>query len=705
MRVDHHACQRAATTALTGLILQFAIASTLLIFGLLSGSTAFVFSSFFVWIGVLVWLGLIVLFYQQKMQLLEELEESELVGSDQSSMFESAGEAIRPAASRLKLIHRWVMPVFSLFTTALLITTAVFILRYLGNLQNPDDLAQTAIYTTSYIGWALAVALGFALVSFIYSRFISGMAKIPAWNNIRGGSSWMVGNAIILLALAVGMVFRFFDNNEVLQVVCWIVPIFMLAISAEIIINIVLNLYRPRLHDESPRPAFDSKTLSLFASPDSLVRSLNEAINYQFGFDITSSWGYQLFIRSAIWLISLGLVVLLAMSSLVIIEPTQQAVRVRQGAIVGPVHNAGPMFKLPWPIEDSIIENVTQIRTLPLTFTWKNDRQVILWTDDYNKYAKEKPTPFIVNDSQGDSAAISDDLLSLVDIQAVLQYRIAEDGFMKWLQFGSDDVERRSRKTYRELAILAISQDVITHMFQTLQLENVLGIERGNLSFSAKDHIQDALDKNLSGIEVVAVDLPLISPAGSSAQSFEELSVATQSEARLISAAQGHAQSLLTRTIGDPGLVQRVIKEVSLYNEARTTWESARRDKNISQAELRELQELMADHNLIALHVIHDGNGRAAAKIRNARVERWTTLMDTWSQASRVQGQMSAYKAAPNLYMQRLYMSVLARRLPAIRKYVIGIDPAHVNVDVELREINPLLNFADTFDSAEEGDQ
>jgi hypothetical protein len=50
-------------------------------------------------------------------------------------------------------------------------------------------------------------------------------------------------------------------------------------------------------------------------------------------------------------------------------------------------------------------------------------------------------------------------------------------------------------------------------------------------------------------------------------------------------------------------------------------------------------------------------------------------------------------------------MSVLARKLPNIRKYVIGIDPERLNIDVELREINPLLNFADTLETDDEGDR
>ena len=705
MRVDHHACQRAATTALTGLILQFAIATTLLVFGLFSNSTAIVFASLFVWIGVLVWLGLLILFYQEKMQLLEALEESELVGNDQSSIFESAGDVVRPAASRLKLIHRWVMPGFSLSIAASLILISFLLLRFLDRLNHQEDLLQTFIQHTSFIGWALAVSLAFALTSFIYSRFIAGMAKIPVWANLRGGSAWMVGNAIVMLALSGGLLFRFFDNNEVLLAVCWAIPIFMLAVAAEIIVNFLLNLYRPRLHDESPRPAFDSKTLSLLASPDSLVRSINDAINYQFGFDITSSWGYQLFIRSAIWLVGLGTIVLLGMSSLVIVEPTQQAVRIRQGAIVGSVHAPGPMFKLPWPIEDSIVQNVTSIRYLPLTFTWKDERPVILWTDDFNKYSIVKPIPFIVNDSQGKSGSISDDFLSLVDIRAVLRYRILKDGFLDWLNFGSDEIDRRSRITNREMALLAISQNALTEMFQTLQLDDVLGVNRSNLSAIAKQKVQDACDQQHSGIEIIAVDLPLISPAGDAAQSFEELSVAKQGEARLTSAATGQAQALLTRTVGDPELVDEVISAVILYNDARNAWNIIRRDSSSTQQSLHAANEHMLQLEKTAVSLIEKGNGRAAALIRNARVHKWTTHMDTWSRANRVRGQREAFQSAPRLYMQRMYMSVLARKLPNIRKYVIGIDPERLNIDVELREINPLLNFADTLETDDEGDR
>ena len=255
------------------------------------------------------------------------------------------------------------------------------------------------------------------------------------------------------------------------------------------------------------------------------------------------------------------------------------------------------------------------------------------------------------------------------------------------------------------MALLAISQSVLTEMFQTLQLDDVLGTSRGTLSSLAKQKIQRAFNDQHSGIEVVAVDLPLISPAGAAAQSFEELSVAKQGEERLTSAATGQASALLTRTVGNPDLVSETLQAVTAYNDARKKWDTLRRDSSSSESDKSKAQQAMLQLEDTAVKFIERGNGRAAAQIRNARVHRWTTLMDTWSRASRVRGQMQAFESAPRLYKQRMYMSVLARNLPNIRKYVIGIDPSQLNIDVELRDINPLLNFADTLETDEEGDR
>jgi modulator of FtsH protease HflK len=192
------------------------------------------------------------------------------------------------------------------------------------------------------------------------------MAKQEVWQNLRGGAGYMVGNALVLTAVAVGLIFRVFNNDEVVYYIAFAIPFYMLVIAAEIVLNFILNLYRPRIPGEVPRPAFDSRMLSLLSAPDSIVRSLNEAVNYQFGFDITSSWGYQLLLRSFVWLIA-GRGGAGALNCMVVVEPHQQAIKLQHGKIVGEVHGSGIMWKLPWPIQTAELHDVTQIRELHLT--------------------------------------------------------------------------------------------------------------------------------------------------------------------------------------------------------------------------------------------------------------------------------------------------------------------------------------------------
>ncbi|MDP7008310.1 MAG: SPFH domain-containing protein [Phycisphaerales bacterium] len=695
MRVDQQAYQKAASTAGSGLILQLLIGAILLVFGLLANDTTFVFASLWVWVGTIVWVGILILYYQQKLERLEALEETELSIEDNSSMFDGAGEAIRPAARRLKLLHRWVMPITSLIVAILLVLIAYFQLQHLRLLESPDDTLRTTLDLTPLTGWALAIALAFALTGFIFSRFVAGMARIQSWTHLRGGASWMVGNTILMTAIAIGLVFRFFGNDDTLMWICWGIPIFMLAVAAEILVNFALNIYRPRIAGQVPRAAFDSKTLSLFAAPDSFVRSINEAINYQFGFDITSSWGYQLLLRSFTWLIALAVVALLLVDTMVIVEPTQQAVRLRQGALVGEVQKPGLLWKFPWPVERAIVVDVSRIRELPLTFEWKEERPVYLWSDNLDTLAISKPKPFIVTGASNKEEGTGDDVLALLSVRSVLQYRIAKDGLLQWLTFGSEEVDRRSQRTQREIGLLAIAQQTLTERLQMKTLDEIISHDRAQFTHEISEALQHTFDEYETGVEVVSLTLPFVKPASTERATFEGVSVSRQAESRLITAAEGWADNILTHSVGDSALVAPVLEAIERYNDTRNEWD-ALQGTNASASELQKTKKRMAEAESTALELLRKGNGATSIRIDNAHVTRWVELLDAWSRASKVRGQITAYEASPEIYRQRTYMAVLARRLPQLRKYIVGIDPNRMNVDLELQTINPLLNFSET---------
>lgn len=716
MRTDHYAYQRATRIASFGLLVQIIIGLTLLTFGIVGEDTAFRFAALYVLSGVLVWVGLIIIFHQHKLERLEALEEDELAAArgGSTSMFDSAAAETRVAARRLAMMHKWLMPGLSLALAMSLGGLAAWMIRHLSGL----DPRATDFALTDEEGWAVSIALGFAVAAFIFSRFIAGMAKQPAWQNLRGGASYMVGNALVLAAVAIGIIFRFFENNSVILAIAWAIPVLMSLQVLEILLNFILNLYRPRIPGEVPRPAFDSRVLSWFASPDSIVRSLNEAVNYQFGFDVTSSWGYQLLLRSFVWLAGLGIVALVLLNMMVVVEPSQQALRLRGGRIVdGRVHDSGIMWKYPWPFETAAVYDVTSIRTLALTARQNRQRDVYLWTDEMRETSTAEIEPFLVGASTAQSAvrraeaegevtpaafdektatatapaeAISESeasvttSYSLVDAEIVLQYRIRSEnnGLIDYLSFAPDTPIRGKDLTEREQTLRTLALSQISEHLSRMPLEDVISPGRTNLLSDLRDRIQRALDdpQVRAGIEIIAVTMPMIRPADTKAKHFEELAISVQARLQNIAQAQSNLLTQLAFSLGDANLADKALAGID-------AWKAAEAQFGADSPQATELR-------LNVERLLAQGGGAAAQTIEAAETDRWVALMNARSRASELVGQLPAYRASPELYKQLRMMEVFTNTLPGLKKYIIGIDPARVNVQLDLKEINPLLDFS-----------
>lgn len=725
MRTDHHAYQRATQVAGFGFLLQLAIGLTLLVLGIVWHDTALTFASFYVLFGLIVWISLMAIFYQHKLERLEALEEDELAASrtGSESVF-AAQEDQKVAARRLRLMHQWLMPAMSLLVTALLGIGAYSMFQFIARADDPAGKGSQLNYTTS-TGWALAICLGFAAIAFIFSRFVAGMAKQPAWRNLRGGAGYMVGNALVCFAIAVAVGVRILkpDSTAFIDTVTEAIPYYMIVIAGEIILNFILNMYRPRIPGEVPRPAFDSRILSLFAAPDSIVRTLNEAVNYQFGFDITSSWGYQLLLRSFGRLVVLGIAVLVFLSSMVVVEPHQQAIRLSGGEVVGGrVYSSGILWKWPWPIETAEVYDVTRVKTLPLTAMPVRPVQstdVNLWTNELKTDSELEP--FVVGPSKhraevesrqlqsdaSDDAGIATESpnvifasgssakpgpktdsnaeetkvsgrFSLVDALIVLQYRIktTDDGLMDYLRFASDQRTRRQGLAAREAAIKALALREITRSLSVMAIEDVLAGARAGLSQQLRDRIQAALDEKHAGVEAVAVNFLLVRPSGEAAQSYDEVDLSRQARLQLVAESQaliGRSQSSFA---GNTRNFETLAKAVDRWRELN------QRDPNSPQAQSQkaELEQLMAR-----------AGGEVAFEFSQATTDRLVTHVSAKADATQLKSQRAAYNAAPRLYRQRRIMEVFANALKPIRKFVIGLDPARVSGNVQFKELDPVL--------------
>ena len=86
-------------------------------------------------------------------------------------------------------------------------------------------------------------------------------------------------------------------------------PAIMFLVGLEILVTFMLGAYRPRKKGEVGRPAFDSRVLGMLTSPKSLGSIISETVNYQFGFEITSSWFYKDLSKLLMPLVLLGVAV------------------------------------------------------------------------------------------------------------------------------------------------------------------------------------------------------------------------------------------------------------------------------------------------------------------------------------------------------------------------------------------------------------
>ncbi len=699
MRVDHHAYRRATRVAGLGLMGQIAIALVLLVFGILFPDTVFRFVSFYVFGGVIVWLSLVVIFYQHTQERLEALEEDELAAArtGTGSVFESSGGG-QVAARRLKLMHTWLIPVVSLIVAVYLAIGAVGMLQFMKRLGDTGQGGRDFLRTNE-MGWAVAICLFFAAICFIFSRFVAGMAKLPAWQNLRGGAAYGVGNSLVLLAAAVGITFRFFDKEQVTYWVAYAIPVFMVLLVVEILVHFVLNMYRPRIPGEVPRPAFDSRVLSLLAAPESIVRSLNEAVNYQFGFDITSSWGYKLMLRSVGWLVGFGVALLVLLNMMVVVEPYQQAVKLSGGEIVGEVHPSGILWKLPWPFETAVVYDVGRIRTLPITAQRIENPDVQVWADTIKTDTTRRP--FLVGGGavvttgeigfapDGEDEAGFDavtELYSLVDAEMSLRYRIKPGGLLEYMNFASDQRQRRSRYTVRENALKALAMRTITRHLSELNLDQVISIYRGELIDSLRRRIQATYDEMGTGVEVVALDVPMLRPAGDVAKYWDDYATAKAQRREDVANAEQEVAISLADWVGHPDNARPILAAI---DEWRQLVEAVGRDDPAAIEKQLEVQQMFVD-----------AGGLLAQGINAAEAGRWVQLMHARAAVFRHRGELAAYHAAPELYKQREIMRALSQNMVNRRKYVlVGVDPSRVHVAIKLEETPSLFSFDDALSS------
>ncbi len=676
MSQNEQTYSRAITAALIGLATQAVLAIAVGLLSLYTQSPALNVATWYILGGLPIWVVIWALFNQHRLERQEALEAEALAADDAraAALFNEAGQQLAIARRGLERIYKYGLNIVSLLVGVYLTTLGALFFYFSLNanrtIYQAEGLAAEAGLTTglginpgaNLVLLMLAlVVLGFA--SFLVARYVAGMTTEKAWIPLRGGAAYLMGSAVVIALLLVAAVFAYFNEPRGFVYGSVVISAVMTLLGVETLLAFLFGIYRPRKTGEFVRPAFDSRILGWLTRPESIGKIVTETLNYQFGFEISRSWFYQLLARLTLPLVVVGVVVLLLMSSLVFVAPQQNAIITTFGAF-DRVAQPGLHFKWPWPVGRAQKYDVYRVHQIILGSRYEDFMEgiALLWTNQHTEtdetYLVTAPTPT----SDDDDQLITDIAAGeLIGCDVVVKYRIAEGGLKQYATSAVDPVK------YLE----AVAEQVINRYFATKDIDTLLGTGRLDASQTLLQQIRDEANRVQLGIEVAFVTVSVVHPPQKSevAMKFHEQIGASQEKLAAIEDARREAESILASVAGSREKALQIQNAIDAVNDLQ-----ARVDADPNDEATR--QQLL-DASAKVEQLIDAAGGEAAQQLAAARAFRWEHAISELARTERFRSELAAYQNAPRYYKMQLYLEALAEALKDRRKVIIDSRSDH----------------------------
>ena len=669
MSQDQLTYRRAASAATVGLVVQAALTLVVMILGLYAHSPAIQAAGWYLLGGLPIWGVLVALYHQHRLERIEALEVAG-VDAGAASLFTDQAENLQLAGRRLKHLYKWGLGAVSLAVAVYLVISGLVLLSAFRQAYLDGTLASSAMGDGVSTMGVMLIAAAAVFVAFVVARFESGMAAGPTWGLLRGPAGYMMGNCLALVLVLFGLLLAHYGNTTVLGWLAAVIPSVMVVMGAEVFLSLLLGFYRPRRPGEVSQPAFDSRLLGWMVSPGSIAKAVGEALNYQFGFEVSRSWFYQLLARAVVPLVVFGLGSLILMSSVVVVAPHEQAVATRFGRIRGAVMGPGLHVVLPWPlsrIEKYTVGRVHQV-VVGSASTLSDPDEPFLWTGrhaEHEEYLIAAPTPLTAwrGEQGGEDAQTSG--VSLVGAQVAVQYRL------------SDPKQYISTARDPEGMITALADRRLNAYLMTHDIDTLLGPARTTAGQELRQQIQADVQAAGLGMEVVFVGIVGIHPPadGGVAAAFLEQIGSLQERQSRIEQAKREAIETLAAVAGSQNQaieIDRAIMELQEHQER----EGLSPDPDAVQARENERRR----HEVRIEQLLTSARGLAAKLIYEARADRWERAISERAMAERFSAEMLAYLNAPGYYRARRYLDALAEGLGDSRKYILVGDHSRLPV-------------------------
>lgn len=554
----------------------------------------------------------------------------------ESELFEDSDEAVRLAARANRTYSTYAVPVLCVITGAALVVASLLIWRWTNTRPMP-----------AAVGWLQhsVFAFGFAVLALLAGSYLVGCSRTRAYRWLRPSGAWLFFlAALYLLAGVVLLCVQMNIATVVLDQFAGKLGLAMvMVLGAELVLDVIVEFYRPRHVGEEPRPVFESRLLGLFTEPGGIARNVAASLDYQFGFRISEARFYRFIERGVMPFLAIMLGAFWLMTCFQVIDPEENGIRERFGRAVSPRDRPlgpGLYFKLPWPFARIMTFPVAHVQEMPIGYTPADaddphdmppapgvemgdvTGRVIVWSKMHHR---EEVDFVVASDPARMDIGVGDETLraggkvpvSVYFAAASVPVYFKVNNLYNYAYRHHDARETLKRLALRELVAYLASVD----LFDILTEGRAAG---GRI---LRERVQAAADHAELGVDIVFIGLQGLHPPVTVGQAFDNVVSAME---------QKHT----------------IILEAETY----------------------------------AVGQVPDARGKADALVADARAYTYNRERLGKAEAARFDHQVRAFEAAPEMFVLRSFLDVLERETNAIRKYIVGTPRGREVIILDLQQ-------------------
>jgi regulator of protease activity HflC (stomatin/prohibitin superfamily) len=448
---------------------------------------------------------------------LEKLEIDELArAKGDSALFDAKESEVFPARRSREQFEKFFVPGFAVLLFILQAGGAWLLWRWIAKTTN--GIVEVRAMPS------LSLFAIFALLLFLLGRFSVTIARLGDFRLLRPSASFLLAGAYVCAFTAIGIagIKTGFPKADFWMARALCVLLGLMAV--EMLLTLLLEIYRPRVKGKISRSLYESRVVGLLAQPESLFTTAAQTLDYQFGFNVSQTWFFQLLQKNLAYLILAQLAILLLSTCFVFVDAGEQIVLEHFGKPVKTL-NAGGHLKLPWPVDKIYRYRTEQIQTIYVGFTpdaGKDEQNVILWTVAHNQernfLVANRETATIQKDETDTNDTLKAPPVSLITVSIPVQFQITN--VMDWAYQNGDPTNLLEDLATRE----------VVHYLAGVDLHDLLSHARLGAAQILQANIQAAANSHKLGAKILFVGLQDVHPPTTVAADYEKVVGAEQTK-------------------------------------------------------------------------------------------------------------------------------------------------------------------------------